>query len=533
MSNVAEFQAALTAAQSNGEDDTINLAAGTYAVGSRLDYIPDEFEDFSLTIQGAGSWATVLDGGSSSSILRIEQGALPEETGTHANVTITGVAFQNGSESSELGGALYIGNYYAQTTIADSVFRNNTAVFGGGALYVNGLNVSISGSSFIGNSSADLSSLGGAVYALILGGTLSLEGNTFSDNFSVGSGAGVFATNPGAIVLTGNDFSGNVAGGEGGGGYVSAEFGGSLTVSGNTFSGNSGSSSGGALLSSLSGSAIISGNIFGDNIAMSSSESDGGGVTVFSQGSLEMVNNLFADNTASQRGAGAMIYLFSHENQITNNTFVGNSSTGTYNPGGSLGGGMYVIADRNEAVLNIYNNIFWGNTAAAPSDSGADAYINDDGLNDEVGCTIHLYNNNFSSNLTIEIVRGDHLTEGGNITGNPNLDSDYRLTSGSPCRDTGNNGAPGLPGTDLVGNPRIQGANVDMGAYEWGPSGSLTVTIEPEGAIDAGAQWRRVGASAWRDSGDDGGGGSGGSAHGGVQRYCGVDETGESGGNDQ
>ena len=57
---------------------------------------------------------------------------------------------------------------------------------------------------------------------------------------------------------------------------------------------------------------------------------------------------------------------------------------------------MYVIADRNEAVLNIYNNIFWGNTAAAPSDSGADAYINDDGLNDGVGCTINLYNNDFS-----------------------------------------------------------------------------------------------------------------------------------------
>ena len=92
--------------------------------------------------------------------------------------------------------------------------------------------------------------------------------------------------------------------------------------------------------------------------------------------------------------------------------------------------------------------------------------------------------------INIEIVRGDHLSQGGNITGNPNLDPDYRLTPGSPCRDTGNNSAPELPGTDLVGNPRIQGANVDMGAYEWGPSGSLQVTISPQGAIDAGAQWR-------------------------------------------
>ena len=76
VTNVTELQSALTAAQSNGQDDTINLAAGTYTVSSRLDYIPDELEDFSLTIQGAGAWATILDGGNSTSILRIEQSAL-------------------------------------------------------------------------------------------------------------------------------------------------------------------------------------------------------------------------------------------------------------------------------------------------------------------------------------------------------------------------------------------------------------------------------------------------------------------------
>ena len=32
-------------------------------------------------------------------------------------------------------------------------------------------------------------------------------------------------------------------------------------------------------------------------------------------------------------------------------------------------------------------------------------------------------------------------------------------------------------------------------------AGSLQVTISPQGAIDAGAQWRRVGTSTWRNSG--------------------------------
>jgi hypothetical protein len=40
-----------------------------------------------------------------------------------------------------------------------------------------------------------------------------------------------------------------------------------------------------------------------------------------------------------------------------------------------------------------------------------------------------------------------------------------------------------------------------MGAYEWGPTGSLQVTISPQGVIDAGAQWR-VDGGEWNGSGD-------------------------------
>ena len=39
-----------------------------------------------------------------------------------------------------------------------------------------------------------------------------------------------------------------------------------------------------------------------------------------------------------------------------------------------------------------------------------------------------------------------------------------------------------------------------MGAYEWGPTGSLQVTISPQGAINAGAKWR-VAGGAWHVSG--------------------------------
>jgi hypothetical protein len=48
---------------------------------------------------------------------------------------------------------------------------------------------------------------------------------------------------------------------------------------------------------------------------------------------------------------------------------------------------------------------------------------------------------------------------------------DLHLWSSSPAIEAGDNSAPNLPVTDLDGNPRIYGTNVDMGAYEYqGPA---------------------------------------------------------------
>ncbi len=50
--------------------------------------------------------------------------------------------------------------------------------------------------------------------------------------------------------------------------------------------------------------------------------------------------------------------------------------------------------------------------------------------------------------------------------------ADYRLRAGSPCIDAGTNGVATVA-TDLDGRPRIVGAAIDMGAYEFsGPADS-------------------------------------------------------------
>jgi uncharacterized repeat protein (TIGR01451 family) len=488
VSSVSEFESALDASMNNGQNDTINIAAGTYMISSKLEYLPPGSEDYSLTIQGAEAGTTILDGGGGTSILAISCGGL------NTHVTIRGITFQNGNEASQAGGALYVGNSSAQTTIEDSVFQNNMAFSGGAAVYLfasSGGSATVAKNTFAANSSiGDYSS--GAFYAYVVTGTITLTGNTFSSNSSLGYGAGLHAiTNTGTIALTGNTFSSNVAVSYGGGAYISNQSTGSITVSDNTFSGNSAGSAAGARIDNQYGTATIIRNVFRNNIASTSSQSDGGGLFGYSQGTYNVIDNLFIGNTASQRGAGASLGTIRGEGHITNNTFAGNTSTGTYYEYGSLGGGIYLGTSANDATVNIYNNIFWGNTAAAPGSNGADLYIYDDGWADGIGSIVNLFNNVYSD---MTIWRGDHLTQGGNISEDPRLEPDYRIKAGSPCIDAGSNSAPELPTTDLGGDPRVQDghssgtATVDIGAYEFhapGPYADLAVSVshQPEPAL--------------------------------------------------
>ena len=77
-----DLQSALTAAASNGQDDTINIAAGTYYFTSTIRYAPTAAsgENFSLTIAGAGKETTILDCGSTAQELLIDTTALADSS---------------------------------------------------------------------------------------------------------------------------------------------------------------------------------------------------------------------------------------------------------------------------------------------------------------------------------------------------------------------------------------------------------------------------------------------------------------------
>ena len=127
VTNPEEFQDALTTAESNGEDDTINVAEGTYNIASTLTYKTNDGDSgHTLTIQGAGADKTVLDGGGSVQILYID-------TGTDGgDVTIKGMAFENGNGG--FGGVL-VDSFEGTITITNNTFSGNSVGYYGGGIY--------------------------------------------------------------------------------------------------------------------------------------------------------------------------------------------------------------------------------------------------------------------------------------------------------------------------------------------------------------------------------------------------------------
>jgi parallel beta-helix repeat protein len=197
----------------------------------------------------------------------------------------------------------------------------------------------------------------------------------------------------------------------------------------------------------LSSSSLIVSNC---RIYENTATSHGGGMYCINNSSPTVVNCIFEANTASFFGGGIYCSGAGSNPDITNCTIVGNTATG------NGGGGIYLL----NSSPTITNNIIASNTAPQGggiyADGSADPDINyndvwDNNPNDYFNCT----------------------PDTGNISSDPQFvdpgAGNYHLQDTSPCIDAGDNGAPGLPGTDFEGDPRIYptGGTVDMGADEY------------------------------------------------------------------
>ena len=126
-----ELRTALSNAADNGENDIINIAAGTYSVGgSTFSYTPSlgpPEENFSLTIVGAGTGSTILDGGNTEQIMHIDTTGLSDDA--NAGITVTGIAFRRGNDTATIpaqSGGLWVWTSQADITVENCEFLENT-----------------------------------------------------------------------------------------------------------------------------------------------------------------------------------------------------------------------------------------------------------------------------------------------------------------------------------------------------------------------------------------------------------------------
>jgi hypothetical protein len=230
--------------------------------------------------------------------------------------------------------------------------------------------------------------------------------------------------------ITNCTFTDNVArlGPPGGNGGAMSNRYGSPTVSNCTFTGNSAAKVGGAMRNTQS-NLVITNCTFSGN----SAEWYGGAMYNGYYSNPTITNCIFTSNSAEWYG-GAMFDIDNSSSTVTNCIFSGNSAS-------YFGGAMYNV-DSSSTVTNC---ILWGNGP------------------------LGIYNYDSNAIITYSDVQGGWGGVG-NIDEEPHFasDTDLHLMPDSPCIEAGDpNYAAGPNETDLDGNPRIAGARIDMGAYEY------------------------------------------------------------------
>lgn len=183
-----------------------------------------------------------------------------------------------------------------------------------------------------------------------------------------------------------------------------------------------------------------------------------------SSGNFTIKNSIIIDNNAS-KGAG---FKSGTGATVINCKFINNQVSSVFIDG-ARGAAFYahnftmvntLITKNNSGIYatgshKIINSIFYDNTSDI------------DGSMSTIGV---LYNNYIEDEkITISSINNNDIFLGINLGFVDEANGNYRLTASSGLIDAGTTSVTGitLPTTDLDGNPRVSGSNVDIGPYEY------------------------------------------------------------------
>jgi len=425
--NMARFQLALEESQSNNEPNYIYLEPNIYS-GSSFVYSSENTND--LTIKPANDYT------SSNVVIDAEGAKCPLSISTNGIVRISNITIINGTSS--LGG-LYI-KTSGNIELLNCKINNNSN--GGGVRLDTTGNVTIKDCNIQNNSS---STNGGGVY--VKANNAIIENNLISDNFGK-YGGGIYIDSSNDTLFNNNYVKSNTINGRcgpdredistpigGGGIYVKSI---TLTLINNLILNNTVSTStsglGGGLYTYCSGTTLVSENVISKNIVKNSNSrygSFGAGIySTLNGGKYILKNNTISDNVGSMSSSYGMGVSFD-----------------------------YYSLDKD---LLIVNNIIWGNknTWTGKAD---DLYIY------KAHPKVKVWHNIYD---VIRVFKTDYsISPLSTIQSNPlfinSQMNDYNISKNSPAIDKGTTEIIEASVKDIIGNKRINGNTIDIGAYEY------------------------------------------------------------------
>ena len=324
--DATEFQNALDAAENNGEDDTIYLAAGTYQGG--FSYRPPDTGHKSLTITGESGTPAhdiILDGQNSGRVLELYD----DSDGPGFEITVNGITVENGNSTGmghTDGGGIKAIVHNGNIFITNCIIQNNTAKGYGGGIYMNpGKHFNLENNLVVGNTVTEA-----------------------SDRKSRGGGA--------ALIIPGGDYNtirNNI-------------------VAGNTAQGTGYIHGGGLFLGWSTGATIhLIGNTIYDNQASGGVYNKGGGVYFFGAWIANVYNNIIYENTAIEGGD-----IYFRTGYITNRIGYNNDYSDMYGMWTESGNNV----DSNPLLVDPANNDFHLQPTSPMIDAGTTAVPEPPGL---------------------------------------------------------------------------------------------------------------------------------------------------------